>query len=61
MEPGEIQFAEWFKEAKAKVKALASEGSTYGAESADGKNVDNVLRYVIVSESLGNKVDEVRS
>ena len=26
-----------------------------------GKNVDNVLRYVIVSESFGNKVDEVRS
>ena len=42
------------------MKALASEGTTYGTESADGKNVDNVLRYVM-SESLGNKVDEVRS
>ena len=43
------------------MKALVSGVSTYGAKSADGENVDNVLCYFIVNESFANKVDEVRS
>ena len=54
MEPRDFQFCNWY------VKALASGVSCYGAKSADGKNIDNVIGYYIVSESLGNKVDQVR-
>ena len=54
MEPRDFEFCDWY------VKALASGVSFYDAKSADGKNVDNVMGYYIVSESLGNKVDEAR-
>ena len=55
MEPRDFQFCDWY------VKALASVASFYGAKSADGKKMLTMSwGYFIVSESLGNKVDEAR-
>ena len=50
---------EWYSEAKSQVKAAAGGVTTYRAKGSGDKEIHEILDYLIVSESLNNRIEKV--
>ena len=59
MNPMQFRLEEWYSEAKSQVKAAAGGVATYRAKGSGDREIHETLDYLIVSESLNNRIEKV--